>query len=161
MTYRTAVFHKSLFVFAESRSADQSAAWLECQNNAVYQVGGAVPADYPSGREPLTVGYCPDKLQAGGVGVVPAAPEGVRDLKQNLVGKPQRIDVCGKIVFYMAGINVAAVSKSVQRMHPHKIARSPVQSASMSTDVQYISRFARRISSFSISRMSSPMNGLR
>lgn len=43
----------------------------------------------------------------------------------------------------MAGINVAAVSKSVQRMHPHKIARSPVQSASMSTDVQYISRFAR------------------
>ena len=101
LTYRTAVFRKSLFVFAESRSADQSAAWLECQNNAVYQVGGAVPADYPSGREPLTVGYCPDKLQAGGVGVVPAAPEGVRDLKQNLVGKPQRIDVCGKIVFYI------------------------------------------------------------
>ena len=77
LTYRTAVFRKSLFVFAESRSADQSAAWLECRNNAVYQVGGAVPADYPSGREPFTVGYCSDNFTAGGVGVVPAAPEGV------------------------------------------------------------------------------------
>lgn len=82
-------FSYSLKVGAQTRAR----RGLNAETMRYIRVGGAVSADYPSGRKPLTVGYCPDKLPAGGVGVVPAAPEGVRDLKQNLVGKPQRIDV--------------------------------------------------------------------